>query len=64
MTEVLEWLSPGNLSRTHQILAKARIDNSGHWFLDSQKFRHWASGEGYEFLFCPGRGTKTAYKMI
>ena len=64
MDKVLEWLSPGNLSRTHQVLAKERVDNSGHWFLASQKFQYWASGEGYEFLFCPGRGTKLRLKMM
>jgi len=58
MDEVLKWLSPRNLSATHQVLVKERVDKSGVWFLDSQKFRHWVSGEGYQFLFCPGRGKK------
>lgn len=56
MDKILEWLSPGNLSKTHEVMIRERANNSGLWFLGSQKFQRWASGKGYEFLFCPGRG--------
>ena len=64
MEEVLKWLSPENLSATHQILVRERVDNSGLWFLDSQKFRHWVNGESHQFLFCPGRGKKYLHHTI
>lgn len=50
---ILEWLSP-SFSTRHEELQKTRADNSGNWFLASEKFTCWIEGTGPSCLLCIG----------
>ena len=50
---VLGWLTPLQMSRTHEAISKRAGTGSGRWFLTSSKFREWQLGPG-ALLWCPG----------
>src|SRR5262245_3176272 len=52
--KILEWLSPGSFTAKHEQLRKARVKDTGQWFLDSDQFRHWVNSAAPQTLLCPG----------
>ncbi|KAI4123157.1 MAG: hypothetical protein LQ347_006261 [Umbilicaria vellea] len=50
---ILSWLSPLQMTQTHLIISGGVEDGSGRWFLTSQKFLAWQSGE-QKLLWCSG----------
>ena len=67
MDEILNWLSPLDMSRTHQSISDKVQPGSGQWFLDSVPYVNWSSNDGeIESLWCwgiPGAG-KTVLSSI
>ena len=53
LKDVLAWLSPLDFRKNHASAAGARIDGTGHWFLDCTEFRRWRDSD-HETLYCPG----------
>jgi hypothetical protein len=52
--KILEWLSASNLDTRNEELQKARVNNSGEWFLNSEEFKSWTNGTKPSCLICPG----------
>ncbi|KAF2796045.1 hypothetical protein K505DRAFT_222466, partial [Melanomma pulvis-pyrius CBS 109.77] len=65
--EILNWLSPLDMNRTHQSISDRVQPGSGKWFLNSEPYVHWSSSEGeIDPLWCwgiPGAG-KTVLASI
>jgi hypothetical protein len=51
---ILEWLWPGDFWQRHEELAKDRVHDTGNWFLESDEYKNWATGNGPPSLICPG----------
>ncbi|KAF2812133.1 uncharacterized protein BDZ99DRAFT_383210, partial [Mytilinidion resinicola] len=67
MDEILNWLSPLDMNRTHQSISDRAQPGSGEWFLTSVPYLSWSSSDGeIESLWCwgiPGAG-KTVLSSI
>lgn len=67
LDEILNWLSPLDMNRTHQSISDRVQPGSGKWFLNSEPYVHWSSSEGeIDPLWCwgiPGAG-KTVLASI
>lgn len=50
---IMGWLTPLQVTTTHENISKRPEQGSGRWFLTSSKFRSWQSG-AYKLLWCPG----------
>ncbi|CAH0037843.1 unnamed protein product [Clonostachys solani] len=51
--DILEWLTPINYGPLQSDIIKLRQPGTGQWFLDTDEYRMWASGNG-RTLYCPG----------
>ncbi|CAG9991613.1 unnamed protein product [Clonostachys byssicola] len=51
--DILEWLTPMNYGPLQSDIIKLRQPGTGQWFLDTEEYRIWASGNG-RTLYCPG----------
>ena len=67
MDEILDWLSPLDMNRTHQSISDKVQPGSGQWFLNSVPYISWSSNnEEIDSLWCwgiPGAG-KTVLSSI
>lgn len=67
LDDILNWLSPLDMNRTHQSISNRVQPGSGKWFLDSGHYVNWSSSEGEaDPLWCwgiPGAG-KTVLASI
>jgi hypothetical protein len=54
--DLLEWISPGPYSITHDGLRKKRAPNSGTWLLECRDFLPWISDSTHTLL-CSGIGS-------
>ena len=52
-TAILSWLSPLQMNQSHQTIAARAENGSGRWFLNSEQFLAWKSGDN-NLLWCPG----------
>lgn len=52
-TAALSWLSPLQMIRVHQSIAERAQEGSGRWFLTSEQFLKWQSGNE-KLLWCSG----------
>ncbi|KAH8722870.1 hypothetical protein GQ44DRAFT_621849 [Phaeosphaeriaceae sp. PMI808] len=50
---ITEWLSSVDMPAQQSDLIRHRQNNTGIWFLESEKFKSWLQGSG-KTLFCPG----------
>ncbi|CAI6093521.1 unnamed protein product, partial [Clonostachys chloroleuca] len=50
---ILEWLTPINYGPLQSDIIRLRQPGTGQWFLDTDEYRIWASGNG-RTLYCPG----------
>ncbi|EPS43367.1 hypothetical protein H072_2627 [Dactylellina haptotyla CBS 200.50] len=67
--EILEWLSPGNVSSRHSTVITAREAGTGDWFLYLKEFSNWSkySGSSSGILWCngiPGAGKSTISSVV
>jgi len=44
--QILAWLSPLDPRVQHKKVQAMRVDNVGHWFLETEEFRSWYDGSG------------------
>ena len=67
LDEILNWLSPLDMNRTHQSISDRAQPGSGKWFLNSEPYVNWSSSDGdIDPLWCwgiPGAG-KTVLASI
>ncbi|GLA93226.1 hypothetical protein AtubIFM61612_010418 [Aspergillus tubingensis] len=64
--ETLAWICPIDASERHQRIISSQHEGTGKWFLESEEFRSWISGEKSKALLCtgaPGAG-KTVLSSI
>ena len=55
--KILEWLSPMTPRERHQAVREGRVDGVGNWFLRTNEFERWCTGEDQAVnpvLFCYG----------
>jgi len=55
--QILEWLSPMAPRERHQAVREGRVDGVGNWFLRTNEFERWHTGEDQAVnpvLFCYG----------
>ena len=50
---ILNWLSGSSNARYEELRIEA-VENSGQWFLNSEKFTEWANGSKPTCLWCVG----------
>ncbi|KAK6540680.1 hypothetical protein TWF694_008073 [Orbilia ellipsospora] len=67
--EILEWLSPGNVSPRHNTVTMARQAGTGKWFLTQREFSKWSkcSESSSNILWCngiPGAGKSTISSIV
>jgi hypothetical protein len=53
--QALHDMSPLNFKKTHDDVAKNRLENSGKWLLEHPSFDKWLRGDILT-LWCPGEG--------
>lgn len=51
--DCLDWLSHENFGALHSDIIKNRSQDTGQWFLESDEYQTWLSGD-QQTLFCPG----------
>ena len=44
--EILQWISPSVPWERHEDISNDRVDGVGQWFLQTDEFLKWRSGEG------------------
>lgn len=54
--EILHWLSQLNFEEKHRDILSKRHPGTGHWLLESDKFKAWRNGhvDSPSALWCPG----------
>lgn len=51
--KILSWLSPVSFQDKQADVLQSVQPGTGKWFLESDKFRNWLSGDA-SLLWCPG----------
>lgn len=68
MKEICRWLSPLEPMKRHTDIQNTRLDNTGNWLLQHNRFEAWRDGRetGNRILCCygmPGAG-KTVMRYV
>jgi hypothetical protein len=53
MRDIVSWLSPLNFWSKQNDVFNTRLEGTGEWLLEHDKFKEWLSGT-YRTLWCPG----------
>lgn len=61
--KALDDMSTLTFKKTHDDVVRNRLDNSGQWLLEHEKFGKWLHGDILT-LWCPGEGKPLSYQIF
>jgi hypothetical protein len=52
--QILSWIFPDDFRQRHRVISANRVEGTGEWFLNTEKYKSWIEGTTSNLLFCHG----------